>query len=939
VAISFSTLTEDKDSNDRSIYTTASVSPGANKLILLVVVNGRTDGTATAPSAISGNGLTWVQVGTVATSSVNQQVSLYRALGSVPSAGIVTITFAASQSNCLWSVFEVSGMDTSGTDGSGAIAQTPKTASATATTMSITLDSAITSGNASFAAFTLNASTVTVTPGSGYTQQGTGASATSPSIYRYSQYKAAGAQTIDATASQSAKYGIVGIELKALVVGAVVSKDLDFRWTTEAAAQGEWHIAGVGALGGKLDESDTGDTADAKDTGTRGFSGLVASRTYPGIFYFQPDHPQPDGRIYAVRLEEAAVRYVSGTTRYKKITVNGVPSDEDDWEDIAIDTSGKLYVWGNGGTNTVYRFPEIDPRTASSLSTTVDGTLDPPDGVGGSQESVGSCETIFWFNGDIYWINKVDPDSSRHKMWKRPAAGGAATYIGPIGVPEGGFGSTGRICGGDVSEDGKRVGIINKYYLFVYEGTTPTDAVSRAPVWKVDFKDPNHSQEALTEAVAFVPGTYDIYIMNEGTASGEAWFKYAPASAYGPGTPGQSATAATKSLELKWGVEASDDAAATGCMFGAHVQGSGFIEDSWEDTRKHLAVIRTYYEPTDWGEDVDDDDSTILALEQGRTVLVSHRHSTKGNGGWRSIAKNPGDDGYTATDDRYIDYLAKRYEPYGHRIVFIFNHEPHDDPEGAHKDGIAGNETPDYTAYRNAFRRVANRMHASGLLVGYCATASKALEGSPDGNSDLCYPGDSYIDVECHDHYNWWKYDPDKKTGAPRDWETPGTSEDKLLPLDDMAIRRGHPVIFGEWASHPTDGSKVRKTYFTQAATWIKTRPNIRGFCLYESDHVHNWLTEPDELSAFINDSYFSSTSLWVTLDDKPTNVAVGANVEFRWNLGAVAGKPLTFHWNVARNELAPPPSGAPRPDSAVIPTHRGPTRCRVTSTGRNTVG
>jgi len=100
-------------------FTTASVTPGANKLQLLYVWSQA----AVAPNAptVTGNGLTWVQVATIVFGTT-RRLTLFRALGASPSAGTISIAFAGqSQTAGLWRLTEFAGVDTSGTNGSGAI--------------------------------------------------------------------------------------------------------------------------------------------------------------------------------------------------------------------------------------------------------------------------------------------------------------------------------------------------------------------------------------------------------------------------------------------------------------------------------------------------------------------------------------------------------------------------------------------------------------------------------------------------------------------------------------------------------------------------------------------------------------------------------------------------------------------------------------------------
>lgn len=141
-----------------SSYTTASITPSANRLVLAWGTNYRTFSTPSTPTP-SGNGLTWVEVATVtwdSTFSPTKRTTLFRAMGASPSSGPVTIGFGfTNQSGCVWSIQEFDSVDTSGFNGSGAVVQSATGSSNFAGTggLSITLAALASSGNATAGGF------------------------------------------------------------------------------------------------------------------------------------------------------------------------------------------------------------------------------------------------------------------------------------------------------------------------------------------------------------------------------------------------------------------------------------------------------------------------------------------------------------------------------------------------------------------------------------------------------------------------------------------------------------------------------------------------------------------------------------------------------------------------------------------------------------------
>ena len=133
-------LTTDISANDARRYTTATVSPGANRLVLVYITSATpTLGGAPNVPTITGNGLTWDKVTDRPFGNDGRRLSCFRALGPAPAAGPLTIDFGnQNQDLCAWSVIEIDGVHQSGTSGSGAIAQSVSDA-VNASTLSVPL--------------------------------------------------------------------------------------------------------------------------------------------------------------------------------------------------------------------------------------------------------------------------------------------------------------------------------------------------------------------------------------------------------------------------------------------------------------------------------------------------------------------------------------------------------------------------------------------------------------------------------------------------------------------------------------------------------------------------------------------------------------------------------------------------------------------------------
>lgn len=162
MAIGVSLLTEGNGVSASS-HTTASITPSANALVLVFVCT--TTSTSNVPS-LSGNGLTWVaHYGPVNYSGDGTQ-TVFRAMGASPSSGAVTISHTVA-SNCRWIIVEFTGVNTSGTNGSGAIQQSTANSNYGGTSVTVTLGAFSSADNATCGGFWANRNT-TPTGGSGF---------------------------------------------------------------------------------------------------------------------------------------------------------------------------------------------------------------------------------------------------------------------------------------------------------------------------------------------------------------------------------------------------------------------------------------------------------------------------------------------------------------------------------------------------------------------------------------------------------------------------------------------------------------------------------------------------------------------------------------------------------------------------------------------------
>ena len=229
MAVSIANLTQGSDEDGGSGSSTASVSPSADKLQLLTV--GSRTGITADPNqpTVTGNGLTWVAVNTTVydnSSSSRRRVTVFRAMGASPSAGAIAIDFGGqNQTNVTWILDEFTGMDTTGTNGSGAVVQSAvnQDVDGGVLTLTVTLAAFGDAGNATFGAFSVdNGSATTAAGAGGFALSGDIASSTG--IKTSSEFRNDNDTSVsmDWSGVVDVIVGGVAIEIK---VAAVVSSD------------------------------------------------------------------------------------------------------------------------------------------------------------------------------------------------------------------------------------------------------------------------------------------------------------------------------------------------------------------------------------------------------------------------------------------------------------------------------------------------------------------------------------------------------------------------------------------------------------------------------------------------------------------------------------------------------------------------------------------
>lgn len=218
MAVAGSSLTTGSDTNagSASSFATASISPTGDALIILAVA----DSVNQSAPTVTGNGLTWVELGST---TGLRRLRHFRALGASPSSGAVTIDYGAGVPNAvIWSIDEFTGVDTGGTNGSAAVRNyTTNVSAGPATAQSVTLAAFDDAGNGTYGCFHAHGLPTSYTPGTGFTELSDHTVST-PDHTLQTQWRNDNDTSVDATCAASQEYHGAAFEIVAASAGVAV---------------------------------------------------------------------------------------------------------------------------------------------------------------------------------------------------------------------------------------------------------------------------------------------------------------------------------------------------------------------------------------------------------------------------------------------------------------------------------------------------------------------------------------------------------------------------------------------------------------------------------------------------------------------------------------------------------------------------------------------
>ncbi|MGE5609165.1 MAG: hypothetical protein ACM359_07915 [Bacillota bacterium] len=284
------------------------------------------------------------------------------------------------------------------------------------------------------------------------------------------------------------KRGVAKIVVGLITLACLSGIGLSFAWKSEGQPSSGLAACQIGSI---------------QDRAIAESSGIIASRKHPGVFWTHNDQGN-DPILFAINRDGQLI------SQFR------IDAKNDDWEDIAIDDAGNLYI-GNIGNNggkrdaiEVLRIGEPDPYNPASstqpLKVAQAWHLAFPD-------EPFNCESLFIHQGKGYLISKATRRQAAG-LYSFPLDTQPETIVLqevatlPIHSP---------VTAADISADGQFLAVVNFQSLDVFRIDNQPARAAQTPIMRLPF-DRQHN----IEACCFVPGgilatveTREIYFFSD----------------------------------------------------------------------------------------------------------------------------------------------------------------------------------------------------------------------------------------------------------------------------------------------------------------------------------------------------------------------------------------------------------------------------------------
>jgi hypothetical protein len=227
-------------------------------------------------------------------------------------------------------------------------------------------------------------------------------------------------------------------------------------------------------------------------------SGLVRSRTHEGVFWTHNDSGDAP-RFFAINA--------AGTLLAEFLVADAANVD---WEDIAIDDTGHLYL-GDFGNNdnvredlVVYRVSEPDPAGGNAkvkIERRIPFSYADQERLGDRLRMNFDSEALFWREGALYLFTKHRSDAATqlYRLDPEIVEPQQLTPLARFELSLGADGFLGNTTAADLSPDGRRLALLTYRGIFLFDWKVD-DELPRGPIAQLPL-DIGVTQQA--EAIAW----------------------------------------------------------------------------------------------------------------------------------------------------------------------------------------------------------------------------------------------------------------------------------------------------------------------------------------------------------------------------------------------------------------------------------------------------
>jgi len=215
-------------------------------------------------------------------------------------------------------------------------------------------------------------------------------------------------------------------------------------------------------------------------------SAIVKSQRFENTYWTLNDSGDSP-RIFALR-EDGTLISPEGSKGYNGISI--VNAQNSDWEDMALDNAGHLYIADSGNNINerrdlvIYQIPEPDPTKQSSSQPAIAFPFHYPDQKSFPPEQMNfDGEALFWSAGHLYLLTKHRSDTHT-KLYRfdtlEPDRDLPLTLLGEYEMGD-------MVTAADTSPDGRQLAVLTRSSVWLFEVLQPGDFFFKGKAYKLQI--------------------------------------------------------------------------------------------------------------------------------------------------------------------------------------------------------------------------------------------------------------------------------------------------------------------------------------------------------------------------------------------------------------------------------------------------------------------